>query len=778
MLCCAGGLFLRLPAAAQPQSLFSQQTAALFVEQAAEIYRADPLDAVRLEQAMTFLEAARSLDSVSPQIPEHCLRIGSGNCYGDTDYTQVLRWALDYYLDERADLETATGAVRCMLERLQARVDREALLDKLYRKYTSKNPAFASDVATQLGLLAAEKSDTAAALDYLSAAYDMNPYNQLAFDAMVELSAARNMTPTPTAQLSYLRAMVDKNPYDLAAAVQYADALRRMQLYDAASGAYAYAVGVFEFLYPAKPLDAALVINWIVSCYHVQRMENQCLEIADKYRDPSRFDLMLEALAGKAMIRLGQGQKGRQLLESAGETAETMLAGEDAAVPIYPEHLAWFYAFVLEQPEKALAWSNRAFQEAPQRQGVAAVFGYTLAVSGQPDLARQYAEPLKETDQIAAMTMALVERAQDPNQSGLETLRAVVEMAPDSFAAEKAVRLLKDRGLDYIPSLPVETIRKEIEQEYGPRVIPAFVLPSNRCTAKLLFNGSDFQYGMEISSRLVIENISADPLIIAEGGCLNGEIRVGAVLSGDLNVEIPNLLSTRFRPSRPVGPAEHISIPLDLETGKLRKLLTTYPQANVRIQFVLYLDPVLAGDGKVQNRLKGIEPVQAQIQRSGIVLSRDFVMQRLEVLTRGQPGQKLQAASLFTGLLAERKAFESSQADFKHMQTEQVLLVDAVVKLLTDEDWKVRIQTMAGLLAGSVPLEYGLLNEVSNNLNHDQWPVRLMAMYLLAKNHQPGSFQKVLDWTAQYDAWPLNCRMAIALGAKKPRTAQADPNTP
>ncbi|MCI0499570.1 MAG: hypothetical protein L0Y36_07810 [Planctomycetales bacterium] len=768
---------------AEKESLFSPHIALIFVQQAIEIRNQGPLDAAQVEQAMTFLAAARTLDELSTQIPEQYLRIGSGCCYVQRDYTADLTWALNRYLDERSDLEAATRAVRCMLERLNARTDREILLDKLIRDYEARNPVFVSDAATQLALLAAEKSDARTAMILASAAYEKNRYNQLAFDTMVEFSASVNLDLTPSAQLLHLREMVELDPYDLTAAVCYADRLRRAQLYDAASEAYAYAVHLFEFLYPDEPVDAALVGSWIQSCCQVQRMETQCLELTDKYRDPKRLDLMLEAAAGRAMVRLGRVQEGKRLLESAAKKAEALLAAEGVAVPVYPEQLAWFYSFVLEQPDKALAWSNRAFQEAPERRGVAAMFGYTLAVSGQRDLAGQYAEPLKDTDQIAAVTMALAAFAADPNQA-LLALRAAVEMAPDTYVAEKAIRLLRDKGSDYIPTVPVETIRNDLDQQYGRRVVPQFVAPADRCSAKLLFNGSDFHYGAEILPRLVIENTGGEPLIIDTGGCLSGEVRVDAALKGDLNVEIPNLLTTKFRPSRPIQPGEYVSVPLELNTGKLRSLLTAYPQANVRIQFVVYLDPVLSENAAVENRLKGIKPVQAQIQRTGIVLSRDFLLQRLEVLTKGQSGQKLEAARLFTGLLAERKAFELSQADFGHIQTEQSLLVDAVRKLLKDDDWKIRVQAMSGLLAGSIPLEYGLVREISNNLNSNQWPVRLLAMYILAQA-QPGSFQKVLDWMAQYDASPLNRRMAVALGGREPapllkevKEPSADPNAP
>jgi hypothetical protein len=297
--------------------------------------------------------------------------------------------------------------------------------------------------------------------------------------------------------------------------------------------------------------------------------------------------------------------------------------------------------------------------------------------------------------------------------------------------------------------------------------------PSKRYSVKLLFNGSDFLYGDEFQPRLVLENTSSDALVISDNSLLQGRIRIDAILEGGLNVEIPDLLSMRFRPSSPVMPGEHLSVPLDLNCGQLRTLLMISPQAETAIRFTVYLAPVMSAMGGVENRVKTTDPVQAKINRKAVMLSRNFLMQRLDVLSKGQPGQKYQAASLFTGLLAEQEWLRLNRADYKHVPVEKALLVDAVRKLLVDPDWKIRVYTLDCLVSRSMPVAPELLGEISDNLSHEKWPVRMMAMYLAAKT-QPESFQKVLDWTSEQDAHALNRRMALALGAKEP--VSNDPN--
>ncbi len=759
--------------ALEEEPLFSENTAALFIKHASEIHQEDPLDVMRTEQAMTFLTAATSLDITPGQIPEQMLRIGAGRSYDGQDYSDYLAWALGRYLNDRSDLEVVFNALRSMMDSLNSRIDREVLLEKLFQKYSSVNGAFASDVATQLGLLAVEKADMQTALNYLSSAAQLNPYNQLAVSKFLELSAPEDGERDQRIPVVQARRVLEMNPYDLDAAVRYADMLRQLQMYNTASSAYEYISQLHQFLYPDQPLPDDIIQGWLFSCYHGDRLQTKCLGLTETYRDPDRFNLVLEAVSGKTLIKLGRTEEGNRLLESAAQKGEGLASVKSLSEPVYPEYLAWFYSFVLEQPDKSLTWSNQAFVEDPNRQGVEAIFAYSLALNGQNDLAVQYAEPLKENDQIAALAMAFVQLSGDDKQAGLDALRSVVEMAPDSFIAEKAIRLLEEQESDYIPSDSLGTFRERLEAEYGSRMVPRFIAPVDCCSVKFLFNGSDFLYGADFSGRLVIENTSDEALVISEEGLIHGYLRIDAVLEGSMNVEIPDLLSMRFRPSQPILPGEYLSVPLELNRGRLRTLLMTYPQADIQVHFKAYLDPVISKSGQPENRMKNIKPIQAQIRRRGVVLSRDFLLQRLDVLSKGQPGQKYRAASMFAGLLAEQIAVDLSGADFEYVRVERELLTDSIRKLLVDKDWKIRVHTLSSLLSLSIPLD-GIAAEVSENLNHDKWPVRLIAMVLLAKA-QPETFQKVLDWAVQHDAYELNRRMAVALGGQMKDLEVKDP---
>jgi hypothetical protein len=140
---------------------------------------------------------------------------------------------------------------------------------------------------------------------------------------------------------------------------------------------------------------------------------------------------------------------------------------------------------------------------------------------------------------------------------------------------------------------------------------------------------------------------------------------------------------------------------------------------------------------------------------------------RIGSLTKGQQGQKIKTAQLFIGLLMEQHAMAGLKPLYKFTHTDSMppLLKSALLNSLASDDWAVKVHIMADMT--SLPLDYEFINALSENLNDTHWPVRLMAIYLLAKN-QNSSFTKVLDWAAKYDSSKFVRDMAVALGGTPP----------
>jgi hypothetical protein len=295
---------------------------------------------------------------------------------------------------------------------------------------------------------------------------------------------------------------------------------------------------------------------------------------------------------------------------------------------------------------------------------------------------------------------------------------------PGSFAAERAKEILTQQGKEYVPPAETNTVLSALQNVFGQTLVPVFTPPERMITAQLQIQGSVFPYGSEFSGVAAITNHSSEPLVISDYSLFKGHIRVDAVISGDINKNIPNLVFRRLRGAFLIEPGRSILVRLRLITGELRNTLLTYPQASLDIEFTLYLDPVVTNDGKVANRLVYIQPGRASIKRPGIELTGKYLRNEFNSISTAPVDQKIKTARLFTGLLKEQYAMSNRKLP---------------------------------------PMDHELISPVAENMNNTKWPVRLMAVYLLT-TIPDSQFNQVLDWTAKNDPSKTVRDMAIVLG--------------
>jgi tetratricopeptide (TPR) repeat protein len=757
------------------EKLFSPSNARMFYKLAYELYILSEPDSKEADLAMILLDVALNLDNRAGYIFPDILNLCSQ--FVEKDYTPAVDWAFKSYTDDKADLEVTKRAVRYLLEKLNTRKEREEKLISLLKDMEEKNPVLASELMTQLGLLSVEKGDAASAIGHLIKAYNLNTYNKLAFAKLVELNKRAGQKMLPATYAMDLRLAMGANPLNIKAVFAFAQFMEKQGLYDIAASAYEYSAQLFNHLYPKQSLPASIYLPWALASYNTQRGQGRCLELARQIRQGGQFDIVLEVIAGSAARKIGDNEQSRRILEAAGQKAERMLGDGAAAGDITAEQLGWFCCFGWPDTKKALAWANRAYSANPDSVATKSILAYALAINKQTQLAAEMVGDLWQRNQIAALTLAMVQLAGEDNASAIETLKTAVAMDPGSLAGQKANTLLTENGSEYVADANPEMLMAALRNQFGKRIVPKFRTVDEIISAKLSLGGSEFFYGAEFGAKLVVKNESTEAVVISQDGIFKGGIRVDADVRGDIKAHIPNLITKKFRPSAAIEPGYYAAIPLDLMTGSLRRLLLTHPQASVKIEFTVYLDPIEEADGKVRSAIRGIGPVRTVIKRPGVVITRKYLMQRLDVLAKGQVGQKLRAAELFVGLLMEQYAMAESGTSYQLMHVEQTLLIDAVRKSLADEDWQVKLQTMAAMLPFPVAPDYDLTRAVSDNLGDSNWPVRVMALYLLS-SLQGDAFKPVLDWTAKYDPVSQVRNMAVALGADAPQVNQPPEVTP
>jgi hypothetical protein len=754
----------------EAEQLFSSSVSQGFFEIAYEIANSYELPPNEAEQALILLSAARKLGSRAEYIVPEMIKLACRAPLGQR--SKLVSYLLRSYVSETADLEVIRKAVSYLLTQLNSREEREKAIKALRAQVGGKNSVLDSELATLLGLSMVEKADLKTAQLYLLQAYNKYRYNKVAFAKLVELAGE---SVGPTVYLQHYRLRLRENPLDMEAGLAFAHYAEKLLLYEMAVKAYEYCADLFRFVYPSEALPAYIYIPWAISSYNAEGRQDKCLQIASAVRQRGHFNLVLEAIAGKAAAKVGDEQQANQILGAAEEKALANAIGVRQVKNYQPqaadyEQLAWFYCFARPDAQKALEWANRAYSTEPNSASAAAILAYSLVMNGQTDLAKTLIDHY-EQNQIAALALAQTQLAKEQQALAIETLKSAVAADTGSLAAERAKEILAEQGVQYSAPIDHNAVLSLFESSFGAEVVPRFLSPDKIISAKLNLQGSEFYYGSKLDGTVGITNNSGEPLIVSDDGLFKGNIQVGVKIRGDIEKEIPNLVSLKIRPSSGIKPGRSMLIPVRLVAGELRRILFSYPQASLDIEFTVYLDPITTAEGTITNNLFWVEPFTVVVKRPGVELSRRYVQNQLSSFSKGQEGQKIKTAQLFTGLLMEQRAMGNREPlyEFNYADWMPTVLKSGLVRALTDDDWTVRVQTMAGMV--SLPLDYELMSALAENLNDTHWPARLMAVFLLAKS-QGNNFRKVLDSTVKYDSNEYVRQMAIALGGTAPQQQQ------
>jgi hypothetical protein len=756
----------------QESQLNSPAVSRFFFNIAYELAHSENVSDTELEQAIVFLTAAMKLDgnakAVRPLLLELCCKNPG------YDHTDLVNSLFLEYVDKDADIELSRKALAYLLEKLQTRQQRQQLLEKLLVPVGKKNTFLGSEIAMMLGMIEADKANLTIAQQYLVQAYRGNRYNKQAFQKLQQLAPDQIV---PMVLLERERLALRENPTDLDSALAFAGRAERLQMFETAALAYEYSADLYEYLYPSAPLDVRIYLPWAISCYNTRQDQSKCLEILERVRGQGRFDFTLESIAGRAALKIGKNKQAEEIILGAAKKAEDALSKlnspgqpSDESVRVTASELSWFYCFVLPTPDRALDWANKARSAEPASPAATSLFAYALMMNNEISIAKPVIEKF-ERSQISDLAMALIQIKQSQKAEAIETLKVAIEKDPSSFAAERARELMAQQGETYSPKTNPDAIVKVMSDDYGKTLVPPFTKPEEILAVDFKTDINELPYGDEFNGIVTITNNSQESLIINDDALFKGNIRVEAVVSGDLSTIISKPAVETIRTARLIDPGQNMSFLLVLNTGQLRNMLLTYPQASLNIEFTLYLDPVQDDQGRITNRLTYLKPIKATLRRPAIQLTGQYLKDRYMTISQNRTDEKIKTAGLFVGLLKELNAWSGRTPSYRFMYNDWVpsVLNEAITHqsgLLcnpSDAEWGVKVYTMSQLL--SLPLDYKMVQAVAQNLNNDKWPVRLMAVYLLAKSGNK-EFRGVLEWVAKNDTNESVRTMASALNIK------------
>ncbi len=749
-------------------SLRSPSAADRFVQMARELTRGPDVEDWAIDQAVILLIAAKRLDPQAKGLEPLLLRVATRST--TKDYSAQVLAALGNYVSGQADRAIAAQAIRYLLARQSSQDGQRRMLEDLVRRIGNKNAAVDSELATALGSLMQQQGDLQRARFYLLQAYNSNKYNIMAFAKLAEVAPNEI---GPAAYLEHLRLAFREKPLDIESVRNFALYADKLGLHEVAAEAYRYSAELFRYLHPTEPLPVRIYLPWAIACYNTEGKGEICLRIAESVRRQGQFDLLLEATAGRAAARMGDEAEAQRWFTRIEQRAVQILSGGATSLsqpaarrPVSPRELAWFFCFANPDPIKALDWANKSYSVEPNSPAAGALLAYALSMNDQLEWARPVLQSF-EHNQVADIVQAQVQLLEQDKDAAISTLRMAVAKEPGTLAAERARELLTSLGSGYIPPVNPEAMTAYLRQYLGDTLIPSFLPPASRLEVQFDIRGNEVAYGADIEATVAVVNRGAEPLVVTESGLFTGRIRVDARISGDLQREVPNLISETIRTALTVQPGRSLSTSLRLSTGSLRQVLLDYPQANLEIQFRLYLDPVTTSEGSVRSRIAALEPVTVTVRRPKVDVTAAYVRSRLDSLSSGVEAQKVRTSQLVTGLLKEQHAMAQHGTLYPYRyaawlpgQLRSALLSEAGLLLNPNpDDWAVKVHATADLL--SMPLDRELVAAAGKNLNSPHWPVRLITLCLLGAT-QGGDFDRVLDWTAGSDPGDLIRAMAVA----------------
>jgi hypothetical protein len=760
-------------AAEEQGQLGSPLTATAFYDIGCELYTAKDANLLSAKQAIVFFHAAMNLDNRADYILPDVINIAWQ--YPEEDLSDAAKQTISRYVDSSTDLEVVSKAAGCLLERLDSREKREELLINLIDQFGHKNVMFASDLSAKLGFLKAETADACEAQRYLMKAFAANKYNRLVFAKLAELGETGGEPLPDIVYLQNLRFAVRANPLDFTSAFSFAQYAQAMGLYEPASAGYEYCSDLANYLNGAESVSPALYRPWILCCYNAQQY-SRCHKILAQLRDRGVFDLRVEAVALAAASQSGDKQGSGEILDGIKTRADKILAGKLKVSGGELEDFAWFFSFATDgDSEDILTWATKAYDADNNSVSAGSLFAYALVKNNQVELAKSVLEKVGTSAQASQLAQAQIAAEKDAN-SAIKMLKSAININPGTFEAQKAKAKMKELGSEYLPPIDHDAFITVLKDDFGQAFFSKFVPPEKMVTLKFNMQSSAFSYGSEIRGNLAIVNNSTEPMVICPDAMIQGNIRIDARIAGDLTEQVPAFIVKTVRLPYEIKPGDAMFIPLRLDAGRVKYLLDCHPQAELNLEYTAYVNPQVSADGRVKSEL-AIKPARMILKRRKLELNTRYIQQRFDALKRGKLGQKARSVQLFAGLLAEQQQFrQSGRSAYRFMYIEPELLSSALARCLSEDDWILKTQIIA--LMQRLKLDYRLTQAVSGELENPNWPVRLVAVYVLAKN-QAESFLPVLSWTAKNDHHPMVKQLAALLsGNIEPESVEpAEPNT-
>ena len=612
---------------------------------------------------------------------------------------------------------------------------RKKWLDDLLRQETNlKNQAL---IHTHLARIALLQADAEQARTHLDQALQYWPGCPDA--ALLALQLIEPDQPPARRLAAILRALT-ANPTQVNLAWQAGLLLDHYGLHDQANLFFQHAVDVHRNAGGDGPLPPDKLLQ--LSHNALARGDN---EQAVRY---ARQAAAAEQVSREAHIYLYQLLKDT----NPAEPLHRQLATEFAAIKDPTEwpvgiisQAAWFHCIIDIQPQRALMLAENAATRAAADPFVTRVLGWSQALCGLSEDARNTLEPIAKTDPYAAYRLAKLLLEAGDETAARNVLDHLSYLPPVGLSRE----LIDDLGLPLPTTLPDTDRFSELVRllsDFNWTLFDFHRTPANFLTAEIALENKNPTPGQPWWAIFSLTNRGSFPITLGPNWMVNPVFLLSVKTEGDRKRDYPGLLTISLDQTRVIDPGQSLRVRRTIDVGPLRKLSRKTPQHLQSITISAIVDPQHSPDGWLPD-VTGQTLRSISFARLPANTDPEAWHARFSALKGDSPPDRFLALEVMAELLGEQQRAAAKPLAYKPQPIPAKRVQLALRSALESDSWQTRVHALDALnIAG---LDRGTLDAANQCLEHPHWAVRLMAVRLLSRQGQ--TFAKTVQKISEQD---------------------------
>ncbi len=782
----------------------------------------------RLRKSCLLLQAAQKLDNSNTAVLYDLFSMFISPAINDSG--RALDCLVAYSKLKPNDSFIVESWLNYQLDNMNSRKAREDFL-RQSMPALQNYPYVLSQVQNQMGVMALEKGDTKGAIKYFNQAFSTSAFNDQALGRLLSVTMPvikrDNIDSQPLWQSASLqnwyqqnalrwRLRIRNNPYDITAMLNFIQTLQISGHYKMALQYYPYAFKLLKMSGAPAADIAGLKLQQLSVAYSAGQYKT-CLRIANSLLKDNPYDLLVLSVKAMALQKLGETVQAQKILQMAAAHSLAELKAQltknqtkyqpkiQAAfqtkshsqnqtesrgqaqnstgknISAQAGELAWFFCFVMPDPQRALQYSMVNYKANHTNIQVQATLAYARIMNKDYQQAQSLLKLLDTNDPLVVLARARLLATQGQKtaarrllnsltqtQTGIiqENIRRLYSLiaAPTSSSENIQPGMQKKPQTDLASSLakassgntkslatlsPFAQMERFFAVNFNNKDLQIVDHPEKFIKCYMKFPRDIYYAGEPVNAKIYLTNTSSMPLLVGQDSFLNPHVVIMAQLQplassgiGAVNDVSQPVDTTKRGRAFSLIPLLHryISGPYILAAGQsvitrvqlnietVGKTLQDNPQKTYRITFYTFLDPVIDAAGNITSKISALQPKAVTITRIGFVPERMRLNNRLEAMQSGSCKERINAANLISSLLREAQLARKNRLSYQPLAINTSILQSALLACLNDGDYRVRAFAVHDLAGLDLLVSRPVINKMVNLLNDKNWLVRFMAI--------------------------------------------------